>query len=71
MDPATLVRRATTLFLATAPLLASIAMAQGAPPTPSGTRNISPLIGYGILVVLGGAVVAISLYPSKRSHQDV
>lgn len=50
--------------------VASAALAQGAPPPPKG-RAYSPLAGLAILAVLGGAVLAISLYPSKRSHQDV
>ena len=49
----------------------STAHAQFAPPQPSVQGSYSPILGYVVLVVLGGIVVAISLYPSKRSHQDV
>ncbi|MBM4105507.1 MAG: hypothetical protein FJ257_04325 [Phycisphaerae bacterium] len=61
--------RLTTAVLA-ALCIGSSALAQGAPPPPKG-RGYLPLAGFGILAVLGGAVLAISLYPSKRSHQDV
>jgi hypothetical protein len=43
----------------------------------SGPRNPkldtapSPVIGYAIIVVMGLAILAISLYPSKRSHTDL
>ena len=40
------------------------------PPRPSELKPVSPLLGYGVLVVLGGAVVGLSIMPSKRSHQD-
>jgi hypothetical protein len=42
----------------------------GAAPTPNLTRAPSPLLGYGLMIVLLAAVVAISFMPSKRGHQD-
>jgi hypothetical protein len=50
---------------------ASATFAQSAPPQPSKDGTYNPLLGYAVLAVLGGIVIAISLYPSKRSHQDV
>jgi hypothetical protein len=31
----------------------------------------SPVVGYAIMVILSGIVLAISLYPSKRAHTDL
>lgn len=53
------------------PLLASVAAAQDAPPSPPRDPTISPLLGYLFILLLAGAVLSVSLYPSKRSHQDV
>lgn len=50
---------------------ASTALAQIAPPQPSKDGTYNPIVGYAVLALLGGIVIAISLYPSKRSHQDV
>lgn len=44
--------------------------AQEAPPQPQLNTVPSPLAGYGLMFVLAILVVAISLYPSKRSHTD-
>ena len=65
--------RLLALGVAAAMLLpmSSTALAQQAPPPPTGKRAYSPLPGYGILLVLGGAVLAVSLWSSKRSHQDL
>jgi hypothetical protein len=49
---------------------AALAQDANAPPSPSLNRAASPLLGFGIMFLLTGAVVAISLMPSKRSHQD-
>jgi hypothetical protein len=56
-----------------APLvIATMALAQG-----TGLRQPkldsapSPVIGYAIMAVLTGMVLAISLYPSKRAHTDL
>ncbi len=57
---------AASIAVATTPLLA-----QNAPPQPSKDGAYSPVVGYLVLLLLGGIVIAISLYPSKRSHQDV
>lgn len=40
------------------------------PPRPSELKPVSPLMSYGVLVVLGGAILALSIMPSKRGHQD-
>jgi hypothetical protein len=58
---------ASPLWLSSATLLAQEA---NAPPAPSLNRTQSPLLGFGIMFLLAAAVVAISLMPSKRSHQD-
>jgi len=67
--------RATLLAAGLAAALAASfsppAAAQDAPPPPSGGRSYSPLPGYGILLVFGGIVIAVSLWSSKRSHQDL
>ncbi|MDA0974914.1 MAG: hypothetical protein ACO3YY_00515 [Phycisphaerales bacterium] len=62
---------AAGILAALAAPLAPPAMAQDAPPPPTGGRSYSPLPGYGILLVLGGMVIAVSLWSSKRSHQDL
>lgn len=65
------------LFRASGPILpllfAASAFAQDAvdaPPPPSLRNTAAPWIGYLLIFVLFGIVVAISLIPSKRSHQD-
>jgi hypothetical protein len=67
-------RRITTLTLHALAVLAatlpvSHALAQAAP-TPSVTRTPETWIGYAIVFGLFVIVVAVSLMPSKRSHQD-
>lgn len=47
------------------------APAQDGPPTPKLSTAPSPLVGYAIVTILGGIIVAISLYPSKRQHTDL
>jgi hypothetical protein len=57
-----------------APLaLAAMAVAQDSskPPEPAFTPNTHPIVGYLIVAALFGAIVAVSLMPSKRSHMDV
>lgn len=49
------------------------ALAQGNPNAPRqpNVQNTSPAwIGYAAMFLLVAAVLAVSLYPSKRSHQD-
>lgn len=76
--PTPLIRRArsatTRLMVAALPFVATaVALAQesdNAPPTP-GLRKVAPVwLGYLIMVVLLGAVIVVSLLPSKRGHQD-
>jgi len=50
-------------------LAAGHALAQGAP-APTVTRTPWTWFGYLIIVVLLAMVMAVSLMPSKRSHQD-
>ncbi len=50
-------------------LIATSAFAQASPNDPK-VRGVSPLLGYGIMFVLLVLVMGISLFPSKRSHQD-
>jgi drug/metabolite transporter (DMT)-like permease len=47
-----------------------IALAQDAPPQPSLRRSPAPWVGLLIIVVLAGIIIAVSLMPSKRGHQD-
>jgi hypothetical protein len=49
---------------------AAVTVAQTAPPEPALRRAPSPLVGYFIMFVLLVAIIAISIMPSKRSHQD-
>lgn len=52
---------------------AAQAFAQGNPNAPRqpNIQNTSPAwIGYAAMFLLVAAVLAVSLYPSKRSHQD-
>jgi hypothetical protein len=51
--------------------LCPIAAAQDGPPTPKLSTAPSPLVGYAIVAILGGIIIAISLYPSKRQHTDL
>jgi hypothetical protein len=41
-----------------------------APPAPSLKRATAPWVGYLIIFVLLALVLAVSLWPSKRGHQD-
>lgn len=65
--------RLTRSFIALAPLaLATIASAQAEkPPEPTFTPQTNPVIGYLIIAVLFGIIVAVSLMPSKRTHTDL
>jgi hypothetical protein len=52
---------------------AAPALAQGnanAPRQPSVQNTAPAWIGYAAMFLLVAAVLAVSLYPSKRSHQD-
>lgn len=41
------------------------------PPTPGGKSDTPPTLTLiGLTVILGGAIVAAALIPSKRGHQD-
>ena len=51
--------------------IAPTTVAQDGPPTPKLSTAPNPLMGYGIVALLSGAIIAISLYPSKRQHTDV
>ena len=49
----------------------AIAWAQdNAPPDPSLKRFPARIVGYLVIAVLLAIVVAVSLMPSKRGHQD-
>jgi hypothetical protein len=41
-----------------------------APPDPRVQNTAPAWIGYAAMFILVAAVLAVSLYPSKRSHQD-
>lgn len=64
-------RFACLAALVTAAALTPSASAQDGPPTPKLATAPSPLVGYAIVAILGGAIVGISLYPSKRQHTDL
>lgn len=42
------------------------------PPTPPATDPIGMTIAlyYGVIVLFGGAAIAVSVMPGKRGHQD-
>ncbi len=43
---------------------------QEAPESPTLSRGPHPIIGFGVMFVLLALLMAISLMPSKRGHQD-
>ncbi len=58
------------MTLAMAMALLAPASVWAAPPQPGLSRTPSPLMGFGLMFLLAIVVVAISIMPSKRSHQD-
>lgn len=70
------VRRSSVSFWTAATFLATslapaIAWAQSsAPPTPGLRRTPAAWVGYLVIFVLLALVLAVSLIPSKRGHQD-
>lgn len=61
----------TISLVAPLAITALAAAQEEAPPTPAFAPTTNPVIGYLIGAVLFGIIVAISLMPSKRSHQDL
>ena len=61
----------TISLVAPLAITALAAAQEDAPPAPGFTPNTNPIIGYLVGAVLFGIIVAISLMPSKRSHQDL
>ena len=62
-----------TLAAGLAVAVAFPALAQGNPNAPRqpNIQNVPPAwLGYAAMFLLVAAVLAVSLYPSKRSHQD-
>ncbi len=56
---------------ATMAMLPTLAWAQNAAaPAPKLSRTPAVWVGYLLIVVLLGIVMAVSLLPSKRTHQD-
>lgn len=47
-----------------------VVMAQDAPPQPSLKNAAAAWVGYLFIAVLLGLVMAVSLMPSRRGHQD-
>jgi hypothetical protein len=41
------------------------------PPEPVGRPEPGPVVGYIVMFILFGIIVAISLMPSKRAHTDL
>jgi hypothetical protein len=67
-------RSLNRLVCLAAPLaLSAIATAQDSskPPEPAFIPNTHPIVGYLIVAVLFGAIIAVSLMPSKRTHTDM
>lgn len=57
--------------MACVPALLAVQDVISAPPAPS--RNLplnGAVLGYGLMAVLCGAIIGLSLLPSKRGHQD-
>ena len=66
-----LTRARITAALAATLAHPAIALASGnVPPTPTLNSSSAIWLGYLIMAVLMIAVVAVSLMPSKRGHQD-
>lgn len=64
------VQRATLqLFMLMIVLMPKLAWAQAAP-TPQLRNNPKAVIGMLLMMLLGVVVLMVSLYPSKRGHQD-
>ena len=74
-------RRTTRLHAAVRIALAAVALAASAPalaqdevntpPQPNrGVSLTSPVGGYAIMALATAAIVAVSLMPAKRGHQD-
>jgi hypothetical protein len=62
--------RVGAILAALAPAAAAWAQNQG-PRQPKLDSPASPVIGYLLLAVFAGILIAISLYPSKRTHTDL
>jgi len=65
------IRTACVAALVLAASICPAVAAQDGPPTPKLSTAPSPLMGYAIVAILGGIIIAISLYPSKRQHTDL
>ena len=66
-----LLARSGTLVVGGLMLLGpSVALAQDTVPQPDLNRSPPIWLGYLVMVVLVAAVMAVSLLPSKRGHQD-
>lgn len=65
-------RLSRTLSIVAPLAVSAFAAAQvEAPPAPGFVPTTNPVLGYLVGAVLFGIIVAISLMPSKRSHQDL
>ena len=63
--------RLLSLYVTVVTLVApAVAWAQTAPPEPGLRRTAAPWVGYLVIFVLLAVVLAVSLIPSKRGHQD-
>lgn len=61
--------RISRTLAALAPLaISTLALAEEGP---TFTPSTNPIVGYLVGAVLFGIILAISLMPSKRSHQDL
>ncbi len=63
-------RVACTIAMVAAVLAPAVVWAQDAVPQPELRRAPATWLGYLFMVILIAAVMAVSLLPSKRGHQD-
>jgi hypothetical protein len=61
---------ALLLAAAAAPLALAAPPAASGPPMPTLTHGQPVWLGFAIMFVLAALVIAVSLMPSRRSHQD-
>lgn len=64
-----LTRRAAVALGVLGPAMTATAASQG-PPTPELNARVNMLLAYAVMFGLTALVIAASLWPSKRSHQE-
>ena len=65
-------RAAAAAYAGLSLLTPAIVLAQqgGAPPSPTLNKSLAPWLGYLAVGVLLAIVIVVSLFSSKRGHQD-